>query len=195
MSKTVIDVSWYQRNLDYDAAVADGVSGVIAKISEGITLEETWWSHVHNAKARNLPWGVYCFSRATTPEQAQAEANEVLYLLAGEEPPMGIWFDIEADKCFESGVDTTAVCSAFIVACNEAGYRAGIYVSSLKCTDYMVNSVRPRLLGDYVSYWIADYEGSNRFALNYPEKYCAGWQYTSHGNIGGVEVDMNEWYE
>ena len=74
------------------------------------------------------------------------------------------------------------------------GYPCGIYTSSLKCTDYMVNSLRPRLLADYVPWWIADYRGFNGFAQTYPEKLCAGWQYSAHEWIGGMEVDMNEWY-
>ena len=105
------------------------------------------------------------------------------------------WFDCEAEECFEDGVDTTAVCSAFIVTCNEAGYSAGIYTSTLKCTDYMTNSIRPRLLADYVPYWIADYRGYNGFAQTYPDKHVAGWQWSDDEYIGDTNVDMNEWYE
>ena len=146
-------------------------------------------------KSRGIPWGVYCFSRAQTPERAREEAQTVLDLLGDDVPPMGIWYDCEADACFAEGVDTTALCSAFIVACNEAGHRAGIYTSTLKCTDYMTNSIQPNLLADYVPYWIADYRGYNGFAQDYPDKHVAGWQWSAHEYIGDTEVDMNEWYE
>ena len=116
-------------------------------------------------------------------------------LLGDDVPPMGIWYDCEAEACFAYNVDTTALCSTFIVACNEAGHRAGIYTSTLKCTDYMTNSIRPNLLADYVPYWIADYRGYNGFAQDYPDKHVAGWQYSDSECIGDTNVDMNEWYE
>lgn len=192
--KKVIDVSDWQEGLDYDKVVEAGIEGVIIKICESTWLTESWWSHLAEVQQRGLPWGVYCYGHAKTPDEARAEANEVLYLLNGRVPPMGVWYDVEDDDMFAEGVDTTACASAFIIFMNEHGLRCNIYTSSLKCTDYMVNSLRPRLLADYLEWWIADYRGFNEFVRNYPDKTCAGWQYTCKGNIGGVEVDISEWY-
>lgn len=193
--KKVIDVSYYQRFLDYDAAIAAGVQGVIIKISESTFLEGTWWGHLANVMERDLQWGVYCFGHAQDARQAKDEANEVLYLLDGKQPPMGIWYDVEDKDMFAQGIDTTACASAFISHCNAADYGAGIYTSSLKCTDYMLNSLRPRELADYVPWWIADYRGYNGFAQTYPAKHVSGWQWSDKEYINGVNVDMNEWYD
>ena len=199
--KHVIDVSDYQELLDFDEVVKAGINGVIIKISEGMSYTENLWHFVGACKNLGIPIGFYCFAHATTEEEAQQEANEVVYLLStldidAGNPPLGIWYDVEADEMFADGVDTTAICSAFICTMNELGYsKVGIYTSSLKCTDYMINSIRPNLLADYVPYWIADYRGYNEFTQNYPDKHCSGWQYDAHGNIGGVEVDLNEWYD
>ena len=38
----VIDVSYWQKDLDYDAVVDAGIKGVIIKISEGEEPEDTW---------------------------------------------------------------------------------------------------------------------------------------------------------
>mgnify|MGYP000220107369 FL=1 len=103
MTSKVIDVSYYQRNIDYDAVEAAGVRGVIIKISEGCSKEDTWVRHAEECKARGIPWGVYCFSRAQTPERAREEAQTVLGLLGDDVPPMGIWYDCEADECFGEG--------------------------------------------------------------------------------------------
>ena len=195
MISKVIDVSYYQKDIDYDAVVEAGVKGVIIKITEGCTEEETWRHHVEECKARDLAWGVYCYSHAQTPERAGEEAQAVLALLGDERPPMGIWYDCEDEDCFADGVDTTALCSAFIVACNGAGHSAGVYSSSLKFTDYMTNSIQPNLLADYVPYWIADYRGYCGFAQTYPDKHVSGWQYSDGEYIGDVNVDMDEWYE
>lgn len=201
--KKVIDVSYWQKSIDWDAVVAAGVGGVIVKITEGSTIEDTWWMNVKNAEEHGLPWGVYCYGHAQTPEEAREEANEVIYLLNSrlpwKIPELGIWYDVEDDpnykSMFNEGVDTTACASAFIVACNEAGYSAGIYTSSMNCTDYQKNSVRPNELADYVPYWIADYRGYCGFKHAYPDKRLYGWQYSDREYIGDTNVDMNEWYD
>ena len=110
--RKVIDVSYYQKDIDWQAVVAAGVEGVIIKICEGCTPEETFWQHLNNVKSLGLEWGVYIYSHATTEAEAAAEANEVLYLLQGDKPPMGVWFDFEAPECLVCA-DPTAVCSRY----------------------------------------------------------------------------------
>ena len=194
-AKKVIDISGWQEGIDFRVIKDAGVEGVIVKISEGYTPEDTWWNYVSECEKYDIPWGVYCYSHAQDTFDAWGEANEVLYLLQGRTPPLGIWYDVEDEACFKKGVDTTAVCSAFISFCNSVEQKAGIYTSTLKCTDYMVNSIRPKLLADYVPWWIADYRGYNGFAKTYPDKHVAGWQYSDKGRIGVYDVDENEWYD
>lgn len=200
-TKFVIDISDWQESLDFDEVIKAGVDGVIIKISEGTMYTDNLWHFVDACKEYNLPMGFYCYSHATMVEEAIDEAMEVAYLLStldieDSDIKLGIWYDVEAPEMFESGVDTTAICSAFICTLNNLKYtNVGIYTSSLKCTDYTVNSIRPYLLDDYVPFWIADYRCFNEFVHTYPSKHCSGWQYDPHGNIGGVEVDLNEWYD
>lgn len=47
----VIDVSYWQKDIDYDDVKDAGVDGVIAKISEGTSIEETWWGTSPKLKA------------------------------------------------------------------------------------------------------------------------------------------------
>lgn len=200
MSKFVIDISDHQEKINFDTLIEGGVEGIIIKISEGCSYTDNLWHFVGACKRLNLPFGFYCYSHATTENRAREEANEVVYLLSTmgitSDPALGIWYDVEADEMFAEGIDTTAICSAFICFMNDAGFsKVGIYTSTLKCTDYMVNSIRPRLLANYVPYWIADYRGYNGFAQTYPDKHVSGWQYNAHGFYGGVEVDCNHWYD
>lgn len=185
----VIDVSYWQKDLDYDAVVDAGIKGVIIKISEGEEPEDTWWGHASAAKKHGLKWGVYCFSHASTPEEAAAEANEVLYLLGREIPPMGVWYDFEAKKCLQCE-DPTAVCSAFLNAITAKGIPCGIYASLSTLEDV----IDVRALGDYVPYWVAQYSKRCEFKDDYPDNVLAGWQYSDSGCIGSTNVDMNEWY-
>lgn len=185
----VIDVSYWQKDIDYGLVKQAGVRGVIVKITEGQEIEETWWGHVSEAKKHGLKWGVYCYSHAATPEEAAEEANEVLYLLGGESPPMGVWFDFESPACLASE-DPTAVCSAFINAINAKGIPCGIYASLSTFEDV----IDVEALADYVPYWVAQYSKHCDFPAEYPGKLLAGWQYSDSQNIGGTNVDMNEWY-
>lgn len=185
----VIDVSYWQKDIDYGLVKQAGVRGVIVKITEGQEIEETWWGHVAEAEKRGLKWGVYCYSHASAPEEAAEEANEVLYLLGGKIPPMGVWFDFESPACLESD-DPTAVCSAFLNAINAKGIPCGIYASLSTFEAY----IDVEALADYVPYWVAQYNTKCDFPAEYPGKLLAGWQYSDSQSIGGVNVDFNEWY-
>ena len=52
--RKVIDVSYWQKDIDWQAVVAAGVQGVIIKVCEGCTPEETFWQHLNNVKALGL---------------------------------------------------------------------------------------------------------------------------------------------
>lgn len=196
MTSKVIDVSYWQKDIDYDAVVEAGVKGVIIKIAEGCEIEDTFRGHIDQCIAHGLKWGVYVYSHAQNDVEARKEAETAIMALQDyPTPPMGFFIDVEDPDCFEDGVDTTEVCSGFICECNEAGISCGVYTSTLKCTNFMTNSIRPYALADYVPFWIADYRGYNGFAENYPNKTCIGWQWSDKEYIGDTNVDMNEWYE
>lgn len=191
-TEKVIDVSYFQKDLNYDTAVATGVKGAIVKISEGTSIEETWWGHVSECETRGLPWGVYCYSHASTPAEAEEEANEVLYLLGDRVPPMGAWIDFESDEC-KNANDPTGICSAFISKINSKGIPCGIYASLSALEDI----IDVAALADYVPYWVAQYDEDLDhcgFADEYPNNVLAGWQYSDQHYIGDTNVDMNKWY-
>lgn len=190
MTRKVIDVSGWQADLNYDEVVKAGVQGVIIKISEGLSPDRTYWQHLNNVKARGLDWGVYCYSQAIDTDMAQAEANEVLYLLKGEKPALGIWMDFEAVNSLNSP-DPTGICSKFISYLNGQGYYAGIYGSLSTLT----NVINVRALANYVPYWCAQYNRVCNFKDYYPDYILKGWQYSDAEYIGGINVDMNEWYD
>lgn len=188
----VIDVSYWQVGIDWDAVVANGVEGVIIKLTEGEAIEESFYEHVNNAKEHGLKWGVYAFSHASTPEEARMEGNEVVYLLNkfGEKPPLGVWFDFESKENLNCS-DPTAVCSAFISFCNANGYdTVGVYAS----LSTLVDVVSVYSLANYVPYWVAQYSDTCDFNEYYPNARLAGWQYSDKEYIGNTNVDMNEWY-
>lgn len=187
----VIDVSAWQIGINWDEVVADGVEGVIIKISEGTRIDNSFYTHLQQAELKRLKIGVYCFSHATTTAEGEAEANEVVYILQSHDikVELGIWFDVESDAILNCP-DPMAVSSAFIAFCNQHGYVAGIYTSLSTFTDVL----KINQLADYVPYWCAQYNSVCNFKDYYPDKVLAGWQYSDSLHIGNMNVDMNEWY-
>ena len=190
----VIDISDWQENINWDEVVNAGVEGVIIKATEGQSKQSCYDAFLSECKNRGLKWGVYCFTKAQTPDDAGAEAQTILDILGGETPPLGIWYDCEYENLPS---DPAGCCSAFVCACNEAGQQAGIY------TGYRVFNegyMQPDDLADYVPWWFAEYNSTCDFGAFTSDCHLAGWQYSEKGDIGcdGVNcrnVDLNEWYD
>lgn len=190
----VVDLSDWNDYINWSHMIDEGVEGVIVKISEGRTLSELHGKHIAGASARGLPWGVYCYTHAQTTARAEEEAAvviEALDALGYGAPPLGIWIDVEAPEIIgQDREDVTAICSAFISACNTAGYSAGIYASLSTLTDCInVND-----LADYVPYWCAQYAEKCDFLDYYPDNRLVGWQCTDSYIIDGNTYDLSVWY-
>ena len=190
----VTDLSDWNDHINWSHMIDEGVEGVIVKISEGRTLSELHGKHIAGASARGLPWGVYCYTHAQTTERSEEEAEvviEALGALGYGAPPLGIWIDVEAPETIgQDREDVTAICSAFISACNAAGYSAGIYAGLSTLTDRInVND-----LADYVPYWCAQYAEKCDFLDYYPDNRLTGWQYTDSYIIDGNTYDLSVWY-
>lgn len=190
----VTDLSDWNDHINWSHIIAAGVGGAIVKISEGRTLSSLHGKHIAGAEARGLPWGVYCYTHAQTTARAEEEVAvviEALDALGYGAPPLGIWIDVEAPEVIgQDPDDVTAVCSAFVSACNAAGYSAGIYASLSTLTD-RINVDR---LADYVPYWCAQYAEKCDFLDYYPDNRLAGWQCTDSYIVDGNTYDLSVWY-
>lgn len=191
----VTDLSDWNDHINWSHLITAGVGGAIVKISEGRSLTQLHGKHIAGAEARGLPWGVYCYTHARTTERAEEEAQiviDALETLGYGAPPLGIWLDVESPEVLAmESEDITAVCSAFLSACNAEGYQAGIYANLSTLETF----IGVEDLADYVPYWCAQYEASEcGFHDSYPGNILAGWQWTDCYNIGGENYDMSEWY-
>jgi GH25 family lysozyme M1 (1,4-beta-N-acetylmuramidase) len=143
--------------------------------------------HINNAVAADLKVGIYYYARATTPEQAQQEAEwvdaQVKEYLNGQCPEMGIWYDMEDSRIEDSGADITNICSAFIDRLCDCGFDSvGIYSSYNWLTNgnIDVGSLNAPI-------WCAQYNSQCDF------DGAKIWQYTDSLDIGGKAVDGNEY--
>ena len=98
-----VDVSKYQKNIDWEQIKKAGVSFVIVRIgyrgygaSGALVLDPMFEEHFTNVKNAGLKVGVYFFSQATTEEEAKEEAFACAYVLNGRKLDYPIFFDTEA---------------------------------------------------------------------------------------------------
>lgn len=190
-----IDLSVFQKNVDWNRAAADGVEFAIIRLGYrgygkgALQPDELFTSHLDGAHAAGIDTGAYFFSQALTAEEGREEARYVLEQLDGRDLEMPIYFDwepIAAEDSRTNGYDyahLTDSAAAFCQTIEEAGYRAGVYINRQQGY-YHYDLSR---LADY-SLWVADYN-------SYPDFYYRFdmWQYTASGQLDGIDiqVDMN----
>lgn len=190
-----IDLSVFQKNVDWSKAAADGVEFAIIRLGYrgygkgALQPDELFTSHLDGAHAAGIDAGAYFFSQALTAEEGREEARYVLEQLDGRQLEMPIYFDwepIAAEDSRTNGYDYAHLTDSAVAFCQtieEAGYRAGVYINRQQGY-YHYDLSR---LADY-SLWVADYN-------SYPDFYYRFdmWQYTAGGQLDGIDiqVDMN----
>ena len=192
-----VDVSKYQKNVDWAKVKKAGVSFVIVRIgyrgygaAGNLVLDPMFEEHFTNAKNAGLKVGVYFFSQATTEAEAQEEAFACAYVLNGRKLDYPIFFDTEASTSSNGtgradGLGVTDRTKCAIAFCEEVkaqGYKPGVYAS----TTWYRKRVDLNSLKKY-TIWNAHY-GVSSSPID-----CALWQGTRTARINGYdgEIDAN----
>ena len=190
-----VDVSKYQKNIDWNQIKKAGVSFVIVRIgyrgygaSGTLVLDPMFEEHFTNVKNAGLKVGVYFFSQATTEEEAREEAFACAYVLNGRKLDYPIFFDTEASGASNGsgradglGMEDRTKCAiAFCEEVKAQGYKPGVYASTLwyrKRID--LNSLKKYTI------WNAHY-GVASSPID-----CALWQGTCTARLPGYKGDMD----
>lgn len=195
VSRIGIDVSSYQKTIDWQAVAADGIDFAFIRLgyrgaTEGqLYLDEYFYDNIKEAQAAGIPVGVYFFSQAIEKEEALEEAEFTLSHLAGIELDYPVVFDHEP----VSGVDSRAnnLSSEQLSACakvfsehiKRSGYDTMLYGNKSDIARYDSDLVA------HCEVWFAEYDAplpSGQFDFTI-------WQYTNRGSVAGIStyVDMN----
>lgn len=191
MVKKGIDISKYQKDIDWQKVKKDGIEFAIIRIGYGKydnQKDSYFEKNYEGARKVGIPVGVYHYSYATTVDEAKLEAGVVLCWLNKRKLDLPVYFDIE-DKCQSSlsKKTLTDICKSFCNRIEEAGYWAGIYASK-HWSNNLINGLE---LGKRYTYWVAQYNKT----CTYNGPYDI-WQYSSSGKVNGINgnVDMNYMY-
>ncbi len=189
-----IDISAYQKEVDWRAVKQDGVEFVFLRLAfRGYTagtlnLDSYFLQNLRDAKEAGLKVGAYVFSTAISVQEAMEEAAFALETLAGEPLDMPLVFDWEANNSryrnYDLDTKTLNNCAtAFCEAVKAAGYTPMIYFNMP--AGYLKYDLSGLTRYDF---WFAQY--SNKPTMYYDYQI---WQYSDSGSVNGVEgrVDMN----
>lgn len=145
-----------------------------------------------------IPFGIYWFSYAYTPEMAAAEAASCLEAVKGRKLSYPVAYDFEGDSvefAEKSGAAVTrelasAMARAFCGAVRAGGRYPMIYTNPSFLQRYF-DAQLPR---EY-DIWLAQWPATPDLAAK-PAQAGGIWQYTSSGSVSGISgrVDMDAAY-
>ncbi len=197
-----IDVSKYQKEIDWEAVKADGVEYAIIRlgyrgyVTPTLMTDDYFDVNMKGAHEAGIGIGIYFFTQATTVKEAKEEANYIIKELSSY-PNYVSWpviIDIEKqdgsrlDAANLSKAEKTKICEAFCKQIENAGYQAGVYSNA----DYLENELDAEKLSESYYIWLAHYTDETDYEGTYHM-----WQYSSDGAVDGItgRVDVNVAYE
>ena len=198
-SKLGIDVSFYNKGINWEAVKAQGIDFAILRAggrgweSGLIYDDEVFVRNLIAARKVGIDVGVYIYSTAINKAEAIEEAQYVLELLNGTKLEYPIFIDVEQSGDYPKGRSDTLskaeraeTIHAFCSTVRSAGYEAGIYSSAY----FFIESMYQPSVSEYYV-WIANYTRNNRLP-SYSGNYDM-WQFTDSGYVNGVrgKLDMN----
>ncbi len=193
-ARTGVDVSTYQKEIDWQAVAGDGIDFAMLRLGYrgytegGLFMDQTFEANLHGALDAGLDVGVYFFSQAITPQEAEEEADYVLSAIEGYDITCPIAFDWEpitpgSSARTDSLSNSTLVqcAGAFCARIKEAGYQPAVYFN--QSLGYLRYDLRE--LTEY-NLWLAEYDTRPDFYYHFDI-----WQYTHTGRVDGIQGDVD----
>lgn len=187
MRTKIIDISEWNTVTDWDQ-VKENVDAVIIRMgftysrNGYICVDKKYPENRQTCKKKNIPYSLYYFTNAITPEEAVAEAKFVIYECRDlSRYILPVFVDSETvdgqGRADNLDVETRTNClRAFCSTLQASGVPAGIY-----CNEDWVRSKIDRSKLPY-SLWIASWGVSKPSIKDYTI-----WQYTNSGTVSGIE--------
>ena len=200
-SVTGIDVSSWQKEIDWEQVKASGVEFAMIRLGYRgyetgvIGMDRYAIANLDGAIAAGLDVGIYFFSQALTPEEAEEEAYYVVKQLEPYQeyitmPVVYDWEHVSDEDARSNDMrdpDILTDCTlSFLQTIEVAGYRPMVYFNRTQSWKYL----NLEELKDY-EFWLAAY--TQRMDFPYKIKM---WQYTNAGKVPGVEgnCDINIYF-
>lgn len=205
--KFLVDISTFQRNIDY-AKLARAVDGVIIRVgyrgygsSGSLETDELFKIHITNCILHGIPVGVYWFAQEINASEGEAAADYVYNLIKDYKITFPVYYDSEYSSSptrtgRADNISKTARTNATVAFCKKIkkyGYTPGVYASESWFNDELDFSK----LKNY-SIWVACYGSDTGKAGRKPTTSVYDmWQYSSKGKVDGYSgnIDVNYCYK
>lgn len=181
-----IDVSWVQGDIDWPVVAESGIDFVIIRAGRGDidgtgpSMDTYFPQNIKGALDNGLNVGVYFYSYALTPEEAEIEARFFVDLLDGYEITYPVIMDLEED--IEEDTDVSEIVEVFLEIVAENGYYPMLYSYRAR----LDNVLDPEITEKY-ALWVAQFGGERpETKYNY---YM--WQYSYEGEINGIRGNVD----
>ena len=183
-----IDVSHWQKNINFEAVKNSGIDFVILKAGgsdKGFYTDKCFEDYYAAATAAGLHVGCYYFagSKFIGEKNGAADAKRFASIIKGKQFSMPIYLDIEAQPVSEkAGITEASI--AFCDYMEKQGYFIGIYASDISGFKERLD---PSVITKYSS-WVARYGKQPEY-----NRYWTMWQYSSTGTVTGItgRVDLD----
>ena len=200
-SCTMIDVSTYNGDIDWNAVKAAGVDYAIIRVgyrgygTARLVQDRRFEQNMRGAINAGIRVGAYIVTQAVNTEEAVEEASFIVEKCRGYNVTLPLAIDVEwAGNSYEEGransisaSTRTDVINAFARTVMNSGYAAMAYANK----DWFENKIYSGNLFSLCKIWLAQYRNT---------EYTYGgrvnmWQYTSKGRVDGIngDVDISAW--
>ena len=199
-----IDVSGYQKDIDWQKVKDAGIDFAILKIgninareSDGWYTDSYFQRNMTECERLGIPYGVYAYSYAKNADDAVKGADHIIALLKGHNPTLPVYLDLEDNSIKDT--DHASIAKAFCNTISAAGYTPGIYASASWFKNILTD---PCFTNSGWGIWTAQYWYGQRYDASlglgpeYPAKFDC-WQYSILSTVPGIDghCDINYWYK
>ena len=182
-----IDVSWVQGDIDWPVVAKSGIDFVIIRAGRGDidgtgpSMDTYFPQNIQGALENGLNVGVYFYSYAQTPDQAETEARFFVSLLEGYEITYPVIMDLEEDMD-EDDADISEIVEVFLETVVESGYYPMLYSYKAR-----LDHVLDREIVEKYALWVAQFSDEQPEA----EYDYHMWQYSYEGRINGINGNVD----
>lgn len=182
-----MDVSAWQRTVDWHAVAGSDIQIVMMRASEGNSVVDAQFdANYIGAKAAGLAMGFYHFMTATTTEEAERQADFFLQVIGDRTPDCLLAVDVGSAGSLSSELLTEVTLAFMQRVESQSGWRIMLYTDA-----YAARARFGEALAVY-PIWVANY-GVREPEANGKWSSWVGFQYSDEGAVSGVNgrVDLN----
>ena len=186
-----IDVSRHQGDIDWDS-VNPNIDFAMIRAGFGKNnIDAKAVRNVSECERLGIPYGLYWFSYALTPEMAKREAEYLIDFIGEHKPEYPIVYDFEYDTVTHATKNGVSINRQFVLECTEEFCRTleehGFYAMFYTNRDYYQRYYQASKVVEKYDMWYARYAES-------PGRSVTLWQKSDSGKIPGINgrVDLDQ---